>query len=136
MLAVAAAIALFAPLLTRHRLTSTHLCVRYGLDVRAAIPLDAVAEAQAWHEPVATMQPFRARYDDTHKRLLAAFSTRGQVRLRLRRPVALRVGVRPVVVETLLINADRADELLAALVPTAARDARDARLSPTTYTAG
>lgn len=116
-LTVAAAAMLLAPLVTRHRLTPTHLHLQYGLDVRAAVPRDAIAAAEAWHEPVAMMQPFRAQFDEAQGGLLAAFSERGQILLRLRAPVTVRVARRQVAVDTVLINADRRDELLDAVRP-------------------
>jgi ABC-2 type transport system ATP-binding protein len=108
---------LLAPLWTRHRLTSTHLILRFGLDVSASIPRDTIVEARPVRERVVLPM---ARYEQEQQRINIAFSEQGQVLLHLKSARTFRMGLRgTVTTEIILFNVDHRDELLSALLPDA-----------------
>jgi ABC-2 type transport system ATP-binding protein len=106
---------LFAPLWTRHRLSATHLQLRYGFALNVAIPRSALASAQAVHERLTAFQPMSAQYDNKRRRIVTSFSEQGQVLLGLAQPMSIKVGRSMHQVETILINVDQRDEFLKAL---------------------
>ena len=108
-------IALFAPLFTRHRLTGTHLWLRYGFTLNMHMPLAEIVTAQPVHEQLNMLQPLRATYDAKKQRIVAAFSDHGQVLLGLQSPRMFKFGHTAVPVQSILLNVDQRDELLAAL---------------------
>ncbi|HZO72543.1 MAG TPA: ABC transporter ATP-binding protein [Ktedonobacteraceae bacterium] len=101
------------PLWTAHRLWATELELHYGFDIHARVPLSQLVSAQSVHERPA---PFAVpRYDATRKRLMLAFSERGQVLLCLKHPIFLRLRLHVRLVEQLLINLDDRTAFLTAL---------------------
>lgn len=108
-------LSIWFPLWTRHQLTATHLHLYYGLMFRTAIPRASITSVQATHERLNMLEPLQARFDAQKGRVKAAFSDQGQVLLHLDKPRALKIGFSTVLAESLLINVDRRDELLAAL---------------------
>jgi ABC-2 type transport system ATP-binding protein len=106
---------LLAPLWTRHRLSTTHLHLHYGLALNVAIPRSALASAQAVHERLTAFQPLSARYEAKRRRIVASFSEQGQVLLCLAHPMSIKVGRARGQVEKILINVNTRDEFLKAL---------------------
>ncbi len=106
---------LIAPLRTQHKLSHTHLSLRYGALFKADIPRDDVLYAQAVHEQLTMFQPMTPRYEEKKHRIVASFSEQGQVLLRLNKPHAFKMGNKTHFVDTLLINVDKRDEFLQAL---------------------
>jgi ABC-type multidrug transport system ATPase subunit len=105
---------LLAPFWTRHRLTATHLELRYGRDT-ISLPRAAIVAAQPAHERLHILQPLRAQHEPHKQRIVAAFSEHGQVLLTLDRPYTLRVNRTEKPVDRILINLDHRDAFLAAL---------------------
>ncbi|HEV7519324.1 MAG TPA: ATP-binding cassette domain-containing protein [Thermoanaerobaculia bacterium] len=102
------------PLRTRHRLTSTHLTLRFG-PTRLEIPLGEIATARPVRMPLGMVQPLRAEVEPRKRRLVAAFAEEGQVLLTLAEPRHVAAGRRSGEVSEILINVDRREELLATL---------------------
>lgn len=106
---------LLAPLMTKHRLSETHLHLHYGLDFKQSIPRERIAAVERARERV--VMPM-ARYEAEKQRLNIAFSEHGQLLLRLNEPYPLRIGLgKTVFAEKILLNVDQPDELLAAPNP-------------------
>ncbi len=108
-------IRLIAPLHTQHKLSDTHLSLRYGAMFKADILRDDVIDAQTVHEQLTMFQPMTPRYEEKKHRIIASFSEQGQVLLRLNKPHTFKVGNKTHFVDTLLINIDKRDEFLQAL---------------------
>lgn len=106
---------LLAPLWTKHHLTSAHLRLHYGFRLNIAIPRAAIVAAQPVHERLTLFQTIWDRYEEKGCRIVASFSTQGQVLLRLNQPISLKIGRTARPTETLLITVDQRDEFLAAL---------------------
>ncbi len=104
---------LLCPLWTRHRLTATELELHYGLDVHARIPLAQLVSAQQMQEKPGPLSV--PRYDAAQQRLSLAFAERGQVLLRLKQPVVLRLGLHSHLTEQILISVDDREAFLATL---------------------
>jgi hypothetical protein len=111
---VASLVALLAPAFTAHHLSATQFTLRYGF-FTARLPRAAIAQAEPARTQVDAFQSLLPRYDEKRRRLVIAFSDTGQVEMRLREPYPMRVGRRERLVESLLLNVDRRDALLAAL---------------------
>jgi len=107
-------VALLAPAFTAHHLSDTHLSMRYGL-FATHLPRSAIASAEPARVAVDAFQSLAPRYDVKQHRLVIAFSESGEVILRLREPYPVRIGRREHLVESVLLNVDRRDDLLAAL---------------------
>jgi ABC-2 type transport system ATP-binding protein len=105
---------LLSALWTKHRLTPTHLALRYGLD-RIEVPRSAIVAARATHEQLDALQLLRAQLDARRHRIVAAFSEEGQVLLTLDQRRTFRVRGTTGVADQILINVDRRDAFLAAL---------------------
>ena len=103
------------PLWTKHRLTETHLELRYG-SLRLDIPREAILSVKATRERLTMFQPMKARVDTKKRQLMAAFSEDGQVLLTLNKQLAVRIGRTTSHVTRILLNADEPDRLLAALM--------------------
>lgn len=108
-------IALLAPSFTRHRLSGTHLWLRYGFTLNMHVPLAEIVTAEPVHEQLNMLQPLRATHDAKKQRIVAAFSDHGQVLIRLQAPRMFKFGRTNVPVQTILLNVDQRDEFLAAL---------------------
>lgn len=105
---------LLVPLWTVHRLSSTELELHYGLDFHARIPLAQLVSAQPVKEKVGSFAV--PSYNAARERISLAFSERGQVLLRLERPLAFRLRLRAdCFADQLLISLDERDAFLAAL---------------------
>lgn len=112
------------PLWTKHRLSATHLHLRYGLLFSADLPREAIVAARAVLEKAGALQG-GIRYDAKRRRVLAAFSERGQVVLDLDQPRRLRAGLfTQQMAEAILINLDEREEFLSALGLPAERERR------------
>jgi hypothetical protein len=66
---------LLAPLWTRHRLSATHLQLRYGLTLNVNIPRSTIVAAQAVRERLTMLEPMQARYDAKKSCIVAALKT-------------------------------------------------------------
>ncbi|MCG8346553.1 MAG: ABC transporter ATP-binding protein [Chloroflexales bacterium] len=106
---------ILAPLMTQHRLTATHLHLRYGFQFKADIPREAIIAVWPVRELIDPFHPISAQYDARKKRIVAAFSEQGQILLTLDQPGYLRVGHATSAV--ILFNVDRCDEFLALIQP-------------------
>ena len=113
-LCVLLAFMLLHPLLTKHRLTATHLELRYG-SLRLDVPRDAILSATPAHERLNPFQPFKAQVDKKRRQLLAAFSENGQVLLTLNRPLPVRIERSTSRINRILLNVDRPESFFAAL---------------------
>src|SRR5215813_2238227 len=91
---------LLAPLWTKHRLSATHLRLHYGLSLNITIPRSTIIAAQAVRERLTMLEPMRARYDANKSRIVAAFSTKGQVLLQLDGTHSYKVGRSTVLADT------------------------------------
>lgn len=100
---------------TSHLLTATALQLHFGLAFKVALPRSALASASPVRERISPFAPLIASYDAKRSRITAAFSDQGQILLNLHEPLHLKVGHRVQSVESILINVDQRDELLAAL---------------------
>ncbi|HET9109476.1 MAG TPA: hypothetical protein VFN78_01500 [Ktedonobacterales bacterium] len=105
---------LLAPAFTAHHLSATDLTLRYGF-FTARLPRAVIASATAQHGVSREAQPLLPRYDEKQRRLMLSFSDAGQVVLLLREPYPLRMGRRERRIESVLLNVDHRDDLLAAL---------------------
>ncbi len=104
---------LLCPLWTAHRLSATELELHYGLDLHARLPLSQIVSAQSIEEkPGPLMVP---RYDAATQRIMLAFSERGQVVLRLKQSVALRLRLHTRLVEQIIISLDDSAAFLSML---------------------
>ena len=99
---------------TRHRLTSTHLDLRFG-PARVELPLAEIVAARPVRIPLSLVQPLRAEVEPRRQRLVMALSDQGQVLLTLAQPRQIAVGRTAGEVREVLLNVDRPEELLAAL---------------------
>ena len=106
---------LTAPLRTQHSLTQTQLSLRYGSAFRANIARSDVVDIQAVHERITLFQAIMPQYEEKKHRIVASFSEQGQVLLYLNKPHAFKVNSKSHMVDTLLINVDKREELLQAL---------------------
>lgn len=109
---------LFGPLLTRHRVADGRLLLRYGVDVRATVPLALIEDGREVVEPlpVGPLTALAARFEADSGRVRMLFSDRGQLLLRLREPLPMRVGLRGAKpVREILLNVDEPERLLAAI---------------------
>jgi len=102
------------PLRTRHRLTPTHLNLRFG-PTRLDLPRGEIAAARPVKVPLGLVRPLRAEVEPRRHRLVAAFAEEGQILLTLAEPRQVTAGRRSSEVSEVLINVDRREELLAAL---------------------
>lgn len=105
-------IVMLAPLWTRHRLTGTHLQLRYALSLHVNIPLDEISDAQAMRKVVSRIQPFSASYEAKRQRIVACFSDKNLVLLTLAHPMNLKVGWRKRQTTNILLNLDQRDNFL------------------------
>ncbi len=105
---------LTGPLRTHHRLTPTHLSLRFG-PTRLDLPRGEIAAVRPVEVPLGLVQPLRAEVEPRKHRLVAAFSEEGQLLLTLAEPRQVAAGRRSGEVTEILINVDRREELLAAL---------------------
>jgi len=107
--------ALLAPVWTSHHVDAKNLRLRYGFHFKADIPRSAIMAAEPVQEKVGMIPS--VRYEVEKQRVVAAFSEKGQVLLRLDRAYPLRVGFfgrRNA--DEILINVDKRDEFLGVLV--------------------
>ena len=105
---------MLAPLWTRHGVDAKYVRLRYGFDFKADIPRSAIIDVRAIREKVGVI-PW-VRYEVGKGWVVAAFSEKGQVLLRLDRAYPLRVGFfgrRGA--DQILINVDKRDEFLGVL---------------------
>jgi ABC-2 type transport system ATP-binding protein len=109
------------PLRTRHRLTPTHLSLRFG-PTRLDLPLGEIAAARPVRMPLGLVQPLRAEVLPRKQRLVAAFAEEGQILLTLTEARQVAAGRRSGEVMEILINVDRREELLTALARPEARE--------------
>jgi ABC-2 type transport system ATP-binding protein len=103
---------LLFPLWTKHRLTDTHLHLRYGLWLNVALPRDAISNAQAAGKSSFRIQPMSARYEAKKQRVTACFSDQGMVLLTLKHPLALKLGWQMCTTTNILFNVDQRDRFL------------------------
>jgi len=109
---------LFGPLLTRHRVAAGQLLLRYGADVRTAVPLEQIESGREVVEPLPAgpLTALAVRFLAETGRLRILFSDRGQVLLRFREPLPIRVGWRVgVPVREVLLNVDEPARFLGAI---------------------
>jgi hypothetical protein len=106
---------LFAPLYTKHRLSSSFLYLHYGWSFKKPIPLEVIAGATAWKKPLKTGETLFPRYVAERQRLILNFSPTGQVLLTLKQELSLKLGFMKVEVREILLNVDNRAEFLAAL---------------------
>lgn len=104
--------ALLTTLRTKHTLTETQLQLHFGSALKADIPRLALASAQQVHEKVGLLAPLTASYDPRQRRITAVFSDQGQILLRLKVPLELKVRRVSCFTESILINVDQPDMLL------------------------
>ena len=103
------------PLTTFHVLTPHALHLRYG-GFQVALPRTTLVAAQPVQEPVGGLATLNARHDAEHDRIVALFSTRGQILLTLSEPHTFDLGsFQRVTARQILFNVDQSDVLLAAL---------------------
>jgi ABC-2 type transport system ATP-binding protein len=105
---------LLAPLWTKHRLTATHLHLRYGWD-RIDVPRAAITKAEPVHERLNSAQLLRALHEPRKERVVMALSEDGQISIHLDQAHRWRVNGQTHAVKRILFNADQPNELLAAL---------------------
>ena len=106
---------LLVPLWTRHRLSATHLQLRYGMDFKESIPRASIVAVERVRERV--VMPV-ARYEAEKQRFNIAFSEYGQLLLSLDKPYPFQNSFgKKIFAEKILFNVDQPDELLAALNP-------------------
>jgi hypothetical protein len=117
-LSVYTIVVLLCPLWTKHRLTSTHLSVRYSFMLHVDVPLAAISNMQAVRKTPSTIQAVSARYEAKQQRIVACFSQQGMVLLTLHRPIAVKLGLKTRTTTNILLNVDRRDEFLVALAAT------------------
>jgi ABC-2 type transport system ATP-binding protein len=104
-----------APLGTAHQLSSTHLHLRYGLDLQCDLPRSALLAAWPVHEKRNPLEAATVQYQAEQQRVTATFSEQGQVLLALARPYPVRVGQRGGgLTSQILINVDDREGFLAA----------------------
>lgn len=107
---------LFAPLFTKHRLTDTHLLLRYSYRFKEKLPRSVLVGAEPVKETLDSPLVLKPFYHHDRQRLNLAFSTNGQVVLYLAHPVTLRTGLlKRVEVRQILLNVDRRDLFLQTL---------------------
>ncbi|MBN9392811.1 MAG: hypothetical protein J0I20_32570 [Chloroflexi bacterium] len=103
----------WAPLFTKHRLSGTHLHLRYSYQFRADLPRSVLAAAEPVKEKLDSPMVVKPIYHKDRERLNLPFSTEGQVLLYLAHPVKLRLGLlKRVEVGQVLVNVDRRDLFL------------------------
>ncbi|MDQ2715922.1 MAG: ABC transporter ATP-binding protein [Chloroflexota bacterium] len=106
-------IKLLVPLRTKHHVDKTSVLLRYGIDFKASIPRAAIVSAQPAREKIAIPS---ARYEAKSRRIVIAFSDKGQVLLRLDRAYPFRVGLfGGGLADQVLLSVDQRDAFLAAL---------------------
>ena len=105
---------LLAPLWTKHRLTATHLHLRYGWD-RIDVLRAAIIKAEPAHERLNSAQLLRAQHEPRKVRVVMALSEDGQILIHLDQPHRWCVNGQTHPVKHILFNADQPNELLAAL---------------------
>ncbi len=105
---------LLAPAFTAHHLSATDLTLRYGF-FTVRLPRAVIASATAQRGVSHEAQPLLPRYDEKQRRVMLSFSDAGQVVLLMREPYPVRMGRREQWIESVLLNVDRRDDLLAAL---------------------
>lgn len=109
---------LFSPLWKKHRLTATHLHIRFSLGFKADIPLNTIIAAMPTHEKVTSLATLNALHVPAKDLVKAALSEHGQILLCFNGLYRFRIG-KGVLADKLLINVDEPDKLLAQLnVPT------------------
>lgn len=105
---------LLLPLWTRHRVSSTKLELRYGLDFHTSIPRSALFTALPAREHVGPIP--RPHYNAQKNYFSLAFSATGQVLLRLDSPRTFRFGLRGTCsTDQLLLSIDQREAFLKAL---------------------
>lgn len=105
---------LLLPLWTRHRVSSTDLELRYGLEFHARIPREILVSARPVQEKMGPLAG--PRYNAAKGYFSLAFATSGQALLRLEKPLSFRFGLRGAcTTDQLLISVDQRDAFLAAL---------------------
>ena len=115
---------LLFPLWTSHRVSSTALELRYGLDFHVSIPRSALVSALPTQERLGPIP--QLHYDAKKKTFSLAFSNAGQILLRLASPLTLHYGLRGTCsTDRLLISVDQREAFLTAL-------ARPEAVSPAT----
>ncbi len=124
------------PLRTTHLLTADTLCLRYGKSFQVDLPRASLVAAQPVQEPVSGFATLNVRYDAGRDRVVALFSSRGQVLLTLGEPHHFSLGgLSQTTTRHVLINVDERDAFLAALAlpgtaPQSAGPIADWSLSP------
>lgn len=106
---------LLAPLWTKHELSATQLTLRYGRRWRAVIPRAAILSVTPVHEQLTPFQTAGVQYAARQQRITACFSQQGQLLLRLREPLSLKVGRNARPTRTILFNVDEPEAFLQAL---------------------
>ncbi len=104
---------LLVPLWTKHHVDKTSVLLRYGIDFKASIPRAAIAAAQPAREKIVIPS---ARYEAKSRRIVIAFSDKGQVLLRLDQAYPFRVGLfGGGLADQVLLSVDQREAFLAAL---------------------
>ena len=107
---------LFAPLFTKHRLTATHLQLRYSFLFKANLARSNIVAAEPVKEKLDSALNLAPFYHRDRQRLNLPFSTEGQVLLHLDKPQTLRYGLyKKGKAGQILLNVDRRDLFLQAL---------------------
>jgi hypothetical protein len=101
------------PLFAKHRLSATHLHLRYSYLFRADLPRSVLTAAEPVKEKLDSPMVVSPFYHKDRQRLNLPFSTEGQVLLYLAHPVKLRLGqFKWAEAGQILINVDRRDLFL------------------------
>ncbi|MCU0491863.1 MAG: ABC transporter ATP-binding protein [Chloroflexaceae bacterium] len=104
-----------SPLWGAHRLTPTHLELRFGWLLRVAIPRESIVSAELVTDCKA-QPPLFTSYAKTTRQASAILAPQGHVRLLLAEPQSVRMDVfGGGLAETIIINLDQPEELLHAL---------------------
>ena len=111
-----AIILLFAPLFTKHRLSDTHLQLRYSFLFKANLARSNIVAAEPVKEKLDSALNLAPFYHRDRQRLNLPFSTEGQVLLHLEKPQTLRYGLyKKGKAGQILFNVDHRDLFLQAL---------------------
>lgn len=102
------------PLWTKHRLTSTHIELRYG-SLRLSIPYSVILSAKPTRERLTMFQPMKAQVDTQKRQLTASFSENGQILLVLKQSLSVQINRKALSFNRILLNVDTPDAFLAAL---------------------
>ncbi len=105
---------MLSALCTKHRLTQHELRIQYGHLLDVTLQRTAIKNALAVNIPLSLFDPLAARYNAQKQRITACFSDQGQILFTLTEPRTIKLGRKEKIVDTLLINVDKREELLAA----------------------